>query len=347
MKKFFLFLICFVFAMGFIFHSVLAYEEKTVHRVVDRGRNWVCGVIERPVHIAGFMNYPPFGWQDIKYRNFDEIPFAIYSGLGVELFKRFAEEFDVSFQFVNVLNNEEAKYALSQGYIDILLGDYYKANSFSTTKYIYPGYISNPIVIVTLKPTGENETVPETWEELKGKKGAMRTEENIFELLYPQIPQEVTIERVEGAKRAYQLLLNKQVDFLVTSLFAHETEMRRFKVGDFLAHSNKPLMSPVIFMSYKDDNPCANFILSKLQEKLTEYTADENLMRSILSEQIINWENKFADQKSLMFEIDQEPETNEEKSEENMDLDKWLQEQRNILEREAIQNSVKASVGLF
>ena len=133
-------------------------------------------------------------------------------------------------------------------------------------------------------------------------------EENIFDLLSPQIPQDVTIEKVEGAKRAYQLLLNKQADFLITSLFAYETEMRRFKVSEFLTHSKTPLMSPVIFMTYADGNPCAAFIVEKLQEKLREYTSDETLMRTLLSEQVIAWENKFADQKSLMFEVDEEPE---------------------------------------
>ena len=87
--------------------------------------------------------------------------------------------------------------------------------------------------------------------------------------------------------------------------------------------------------------------MEQLQAKLKEYTSDENLIRTLLSEQIINWENKFANQRSLMFEVDEEPESNEKKSEENMDLDKWLQKQKDQLERDVLQNSAKASAGIF
>ena len=151
------------------------------------------------------------------------------------------------------------------------------------------------------------------------------------------------IEKVEGAKRAFQLLLRKEADFLITSQYAYETEMRRFKVKDFLAYYPKALMSPVIFMSYREGNSCAAFLKRKLEKKLKEYTADENLIRSLLSKRMIEWENKFANQKSLMYELQEEPESNEVKSQKDMDLDEWLKEQKKQLDVEAIRNSSKAA----
>ena len=317
MKKYFLFVFGIIFAVTFISFApeTVGYEEKTIHRVVEKKRKLVCGSAEKPIRVAGLMNYPPFGWKEIFERKLDAIPMAVYHGVGVELFKRFAEENDFRYQFVNALNSDEAKFALTNGYLNILLGDYYNQNSFSTIKHFYPGYVSNPIVIVVLKPQNDTEKLPETWEDLKGKKGVMRTEENIFELLYKQIPPDVQIEKVEGAKRAFQLLLRKQADFMITSQFAYETEVRRFKVGDLLAYAPTPLMSPVIFMSYQEGDPCIETIKEKLEDTLKRYASDKDLMRSILSAQIIEWERKFMKDKSLMYELEEPVVTNEEKEE--------------------------------
>ena len=235
------------------------------------------------------------------------------------------------------------QYALSHGYVDILLGDYYNANSYSSMKYFYPGYIANPLIIVTLKSDDENAPIPETWEDLKGKKGIMRSEERIFDLLYSKIPSDVQVEKVEGAKRAFQLLLRKEADFLITSQIAYETEMRRFKVGDYFVYGKKPIMSPVIFMTYQGNNPCANSLKGKFEEYLKEATADKSLVLSILSSQIIEWENKFIKQKSLMFETENEPETNEENSKKDMALDEYLKEQKKQLDLDAIRNSAVES----
>lgn len=342
MKKFFIILCFFTMTFSLISPDAFGYEEKTVIRVVDKKRKLLCGSMEKPIRIAGYMNYPPLGWKETFERKLDAVPYAIYYGVGVELFKRFAKEYDVKYQFVNAYNQSELQYALSQGYVDIMLGDYYVPNVYAFTKYFYPGYISNPLIIVVPKPEDANAKLPESWSDLKDKKGIVRSEEGLYDLLYPQIPKDVKIEKVEGAKRAFQLLLRKEVDFLITSQFAYETEMRRFKVKDFLAYYPKALMSPVVFMSYREGNPCAKFWKEKLEKKLKEYTSDEKLIRSILSDQIVAWENKFIKQKSLMFEIDNEPESNDIKFQKDMDLDEWLKEQKKQLDLDAMRNSAKA-----
>ena len=345
MKRKFFLVLCAIFTIMTVFFTLdaVGYEEKTVHRVVDKKRNLVCGTAEKPIRVAGYMNYPPFGWKEVYERKLDAIPYAIYYGVGVELFKRFAEEYDLRYQFVNAFNHEEIQYALSRGFVDVLLGDYYDANSYSSMKYFYPGYVSNPLIIVTLKSDDANAKIPETWEDLKGKKGIMRSEERLYDLLYPKIPSDVQVEKVEGAKRAFQLLLRKEADFLITSQIAYETEMRRFKVRDAFVYGQKPFLSPVIFMTYRAGNPCAASLKKKFEEKLKEYTADKDLIHSILSSQIIAWENKFMNQKSLMYERDEEPESNEEKSEKDMDLDAYLKEQKKQLDLEAIRNSAVES----
>ena len=110
MKKYFLFVFGIIFAVTFISFApeTVGYEEKTIHRVVEKKRKLVCGSAEKPIRVAGLMNYPPFGWKEIFERKLDAIPMAVYHGVGVELFKRFAEENDFRYQFVNALNSDEA-----------------------------------------------------------------------------------------------------------------------------------------------------------------------------------------------------------------------------------------------
>ena len=307
------------------------YQEQSVQReILQPQRFLLCGSAENPIRLAGYMNYPPFGWKE-SYRmegrggllEKDKI-ITNYFGIGMQLFDKFAKENKLYYSYVNMLNFDEAKYALTKGYFDVLLNNYFESNSYSTMAYFYPAYIANPIIIVVRK-TETAEKVPETLEELKGKKGLVRAEENLFDMIYSSLPAEVSLEKVNGARRAFQALLRKEVDFLIMSQLAYETEIRRFKIKDYLTTSTNPFISPFVFFSYAKGNPCAEFIKDAFEKKLQEYTADKDYMRSVLSSQLITWENKFINEKSLMYEIDV---VKEEKVEKTKDLEAWLKEQR-------------------
>ncbi len=328
MKKIFL-LFCFIFSLCFALNAnAIIYEDQTIQRAEQKAERYLyCGSSERPILVAGYMNYPPFGWKEyfwIKDAFDGDVKLVNYKGIGIEIFKRFAQKNKLNYRFVDLLNHDEARYALTKGYFDVLVGNYYDANTYSVMNYFYPAYISNPIIIVTLK-TAEGETAPETLQDLQGKKGFIRSEENLFELIMPQVPNNIQIKKVNGASRAYQALLRKEIDFLITSKYAHETEVRRFKIKDFVSASNTSLMSPFIFMSYANGNQCAAFIKDALEKELKEVANDENALRSILSGQLLLWENKFINQKSLMYETET---LSEDQIESTKNLDAWLEQRK-------------------
>ncbi len=322
-KLLFVLMICFTASGSFAQQA--GYVEETITRpTVQKERKLLCGTQDKPVRIAGFMNYPPFGWKEmIKDENGEDAP--VYLGIGMELFQRFAKEYDLKYRYTNLLNYNEAIYAMRIGYFDLLVTDFYNSDPYSQVQYIYPGYILNPIVIVSLKPTSDTQTVPQTLDDLKGKTGYARYEENIYRLFHNQIPSDITIKQVTGAKRAFYGLLKKEVDFLLMSQYAFETEVRRFKIADYVTYSSKPVFTPYVFMSYMPNNQCARFIKKALENKVKEYAADEQGIRSVLSRQLITWENKFASEPSLMFETGVPAEEVEEKA---ADIDAWLKEQQ-------------------
>ncbi len=335
MRKFFLFAIAFIFSI-FICSPLMAqsrtYEEQTQKSAAPVAqRNLYCGSFDNPIRIVGHMNYPPFGWKEMEISDkINARAFPIYYGIGIDLFDKFAKEYDLRYSYVNMLNLDEARYALTRGYFDVLVTDYFLPNSYAVINHFYPGYITNPIVIVTLKPQ-KDEKLPETLDDLVGKKGIVRAEENIFDMVYSKLPEGVNLKKVNGIKYAFQALLRKDVDFLIMSQYAYETEVRRYKIGEYLTYSKAPILYPVVFMSYAAGNQCAAFIKAELEKKLKEYSADENLIRSLLSKQIVAWENKFRDEKSLMYE---KGVVAEEIVERAQNLDEWLKEQQKNSDKE-------------
>ena len=158
MKKILLTVIVFIGLSVSVFAQSSGYQEETVQRLAPKKQRFlVCGSVENPIRVAGYMNYPPFGWKETRQMQGrgglleKEKTITDYFGIGAQLFDKFAKEKNLTYTFINMANFDEAKYALSKGYVDILLGDYYDGNNYSKINYFYPGYIVNPIVIVIRK----------------------------------------------------------------------------------------------------------------------------------------------------------------------------------------------------
>lgn len=336
---------CFVLMLGLILsmsvfnaEAQVGYVEETIVRPQPQvERQLFCGSKDRPVRIASFVNYPPFGWREYVKEGANTN--VAYRGIGVEIFKRFAQEFDIRYSFVDALNNDEVKMGLYSGAIDLLLTDYYDTNTYNKIRTFYPGYISNPVVIVMRKPSPNEKQAPrfEKFADLSGKKGYIRVEEGIAPFVYPQLPSDVNIKKITGVRRAFKDLLNKQVDFLIMSQYAFEAEKRRFKISDYVEVTSKPLVAPFIFVSYAQDNACAYYIKSAFEAKLKDYAQDEKTLKMILSSQLRDWENEFINEKSLMFDTD----VSEEDADTTSDFNAWVKQQKQSAQ--TVMDNVKAA----
>ncbi len=259
---------------------------------------FVCGSKDRRIRVAGFTNYPPFGWvEQFLYPNSTTETYSVNFGIGNEIFKKIADEQNLYYEDVFFPTYLEAKNALELGKVDVLTATYYDSNPYSVMEVFYPAYISNPFVVISLK--GKLPPVKDL-ADLTGKKGIIRWEENLLPLIQPTLPEGIHLETVSGARNAFKKLVNQEADYLLTSRYAAEAEMRRFKVTDFMDIS-EVIRNPNFFLGFSANNGCAAYHKEYFEKRLKELTADKDYIRSLLSKQIVYWEQKFRKEPSIML----------------------------------------------
>ncbi len=266
------------------------YDRKTVYECGDR----------KPIRVAGFVTNPPFGWMDIISGNTLNQDRYVNDGFGYQLFLKMANEMNLKVEGVGFKSYYEAVNALKTGQIDVLLGAYYDKRVLGVgTSVLFPGYFSNPVVVVFLKG---NERPVNSYEDLKGLKGLIRQEEGLYSLIYQGLPKDVQIEQVSGARKAYTMLLEGKADYMISSLYAIEAEIRRFKITDKVSITTKPLLSPELFFVFGSNSECL-VLKPMFAEKLTQEKQNQGNINQILFKQVDKWIERFRYAPPLAVEI--------------------------------------------
>lgn len=290
-----------IFMMGILIlpMSVLAqnapkikYAEEDVQsqRKINHNQRLACGGMQTPIRVAGFVTNPPFGWMDIipgrgtvpdKYLN---------DGFAYQLFTRLAATLNLQVENVGFKSYYDAVTALKAGRIDVLLSSYYDKRTLGVgTSVLFPGYFSDPVIVVFLK--GRERPVTKL-EDLKGLKGVVRQEEMLYSLFYQTIPSTVKIEQVSGARKAYTMLLKGQADFMITSLYAAEAESRRFKIIEQLVLTQTPLLQPEMFFVFGANSKCIP-MKKAFAEQLEKEKAMPGEINGLLFQQVDKWIERF------------------------------------------------------
>ena len=347
MRKVFLFLTLLLISPHVLAQSSGRYYEQEVERkqVVRKADPRLCGGSENPLTVAGFVNYPPFGWVESRV-GMGGMEIQQNFGLGMAVFDKIAKKYNISYVHRPFLNYKEAQKALQDGRVDVLLETYYDSpTTGSVGQFFYPAYINNPFVVVTLKGNLKNI---KSFEDLKGKKGVVRWEEMIMPLIRPTLPKDIKIEMVSGARNAFRKLIKRDVDFILMSDYALETESRRFKIKDFIEKSSFVVRSPNIFFNFTKRRGCAARMQKAFEREIRALVEDKAELRRLLSAQITYWENKFKDEPSMLLaegfnledEMALEIQMDKEEEErlrrlENLDTDVLIKEQEDKNKREA------------
>ncbi len=246
------------------------------------------------------MTNPPFGWMDIISGNTLNQDRYVNDGFGYQLFLKMANEMNLKVEGVGFKSYYEAVNALKTGQIDVLLGAYYDKRVLGVgTSVLFPGYFSNPVVVVFLKG---NERPVNSYEDLKGLKGLIRQEEGLYSLIYQGLPKDVQIEQVSGARKAYTMLLEGKADYMISSLYAIEAEIRRFKITDKVSITTKPLLSPELFFVFGSNSECL-VLKPMFAEKLTQEKQNQGNINQILFKQVDKWIERFRYAPPLAVEI--------------------------------------------
>ena len=286
-----------VFA-GKVFAAVIDQEEerRRVINVHEQG----CGY-STPLRVAGMIGNPPFGWVE----RHDERPTKDLEsyGLGRMVLDKLAEKLHISYVSTGFLSYSQAIKALKRGDIDLFLGTYYRPQDLGTgTSIVFPGYFKNVFVVYFKKG---KEIPVSSLTDLEGMKGIVRREEHVYPLVYQRLPDGVSLTQVSTAKRAFEMLMNDEADYLIGSPYAEEAELRRYKLNEKIIPSSQVLLSSNLFFVFTKNSNCR-----KLKEKLAEAlqgdefsTAEMDIMvRSLIND----WGERFREEPGLLEEEKEE-----------------------------------------
>lgn len=275
-------------------------EEKTENgKKISKKSRLGCGQ-DHPVRVAGFVTNAPFGWVNVIPGKGTKPEQYVNGGFSYDLFEQIVT--DAGFQIRNVgyTSYQEAMKDLRRGKIDVVAGAYFDKRILGTgVNLMFPSYFSNPIVPVFLK--GKEKEV-NSWNDLKGLKGIVRQEENIYSLVFNQLPKDIEIKQVSGSKNAFKMLLTGEADYIITSLYAGEAEVRRYKLVDDIYFSPKALVSAELFFVFSSHSDCP-VIKKKLEPILRKLKENETAYKKAFIEYIDEWGLRFKDTKGLKQEL--------------------------------------------
>lgn len=230
----------------------------------------------RPLRVASMIGNAPFSW--VEGEGSTQQNLKSY-GLGILVFDKIAKENGWKYTTTGYTSQEEAVQALARGNIDLLAGVYYRSYG-SQIELITPAFFTN-VFVAYFKKGKELEV--ESYNDLVGLKGVVRKEEMIYPMIKKRLPREVDLTEVLSASKAFEMLMNEDVDYILGSPYAIEGELRRYKMQNDIVTAGKALGNGTLFFAFSKNSPC-------LQLK-------DNLSQSIRS-------NKFS-QKTLDVEIRQ------------------------------------------
>ncbi len=285
--------------------DIILDEEQTKKVKKRRTTGGIqCGAAE-PIRVASYVTNPPFGWVNVtpgsglkktQYKN---------AGFSYDLFEQLAKNLKLRVENVGFPSYQEALHALRFGRVDVVAGVYYDRRVLGVgTNLMFPGYFVNPIIPIFLK--GKEKKV-ETWEDLRGLKGVVRQEEMIYSLVFQQLPKDLKIEQVSGSKKAFRKLLTGEADYMLTSLYAGESEVRRYKLVDEIYFSPRALVSPEMFFVFSSHTDC-RLLKQKLSQELKKILADEDTLKKAIVGYIDDWGQRFKENPSLIEEMQAEKE---------------------------------------
>lgn len=267
-----------------------AEEEVVRERQVKQRGRMECGGMQNPIRVAGYVTNPPFGWIDIIPATGTIPEQYVNDGFSYKLFVKLADELGYKTKNVGFRSYYDAVNALKAGKIDVLLSSYYDKRTLGAgTSVLFPGYFSNPIIVVFMK--GRERPVTKL-ADLKGLKGVVRQEEMLYSLFYQTIPADVKIEQVVGARKAYTMLLKGQADFMITSLQAAEAESRRFKVIEQLVLTQTPVLQPEMFFVFAANSKCVP-LKKQFAEQIEKEKQAAGGINGLLFQQIDRWVDRF------------------------------------------------------
>ena len=274
-----------------------------------------CGFL-RPMRVSSFISNPPFGWTEDLGRNQ-----LVSRGFGVQIFDALAKELKLRYEAVGYRSYQTAVNALKRGDLDLLIGVYTPNTLGKGTTTIYPSMFTNVFTVYYPKQKAFSVS---SYAKLAGKKGIIRREENIYPLFSSQITDEMDVSLVNTAKKAFEMLMRGEADYLIGSPYAVEAELRRYKLHEDIVAADHVILDAGMYFVLTTNTDCYK-LKNLLSKKLAEYVADKSAVEKKLRQDIDSWGNRFRQDEKLEVigskYSSSNSQTTEEDDDENYDED--------------------------
>ncbi|MBQ4472092.1 MAG: transporter substrate-binding domain-containing protein [Alphaproteobacteria bacterium] len=275
-------------------NGIIVDEEKEV--VKERKRVVAECAYIRPMRVATFVSNPPFGWVERTTINGTEA--LVSYGAGVRIFEELAKKLGWRYIKTGYTSQTRAINALKRGELDLLIG-VYTPNSLSTgtrgTLPVYPSFFQNVFTVYFVK---DREFPVTSFESLEGKRGLIRHEENIYPLFSSHKTADMNLMQVNTAKKAFEMLLNDEADYLIGSPYSIEAELRRYKLHETIVSGDIVMLDANMFFVLTTNTDCFR-LRDMLSSELSEYVKDQSHINDIIRTEIDNWGERFREDKEL------------------------------------------------
>lgn len=266
--------------------NVVELQEQTT--AVTNIRKLSCS----RMRVASMVGNAPFGWVERDAQSKQNMQSF---GLGRVVFDKIAKELGVPYTTTGYVTQEEAVQALAHGEIDLLLGVYYRSYG-AQIEIINPAYFTNVFTVYFKKG---KEFPVESYNDLVGLKGVVRKEEMIYPMIKQKLPEDMELTEIVSASKAFTMLMNDEVDYILASPYGLEGELRRYKMQDDIVTTGDVLGAGTLFFAISKNSPCFS-LRSEISQSIRQNGFSQQTLDADIHKLIDDWGDRFRSDEVLI-----------------------------------------------
>lgn len=252
-----------------------------------------CGY-SRPLRIAGMVANPPFGW--VEKHDTGELESF---GLGRLVLDKLAAKLGFTYESTGFLSYSQAVNAIETGKLDLLISVYTPSKIGKEILPVYPGYFVNDFVAYMKK--GKEISI-NSWNDLKGLKGVVRKEEQIYSPIDEMAKRQGIDLKEVSTEKAFKMLMNGEVDYLFGSPYSENLVLRHYQLeNDIVLASSKSLLDMSLFFVFTKKADCYR-LTKKFLTALHDLSKDD--IEAMLQQSFDVW-NKRVKEGAVFIEEDE------------------------------------------
>jgi len=221
------------------------------------------GKCERLV-ATGSPDAPPYLWRD------PQDPKHLM-GANADLLKQAAKEMGLKVEVLYAGKRSQALEEVRSGRMDLLADAPLKVSELESLDYIHPSITQNEIMVWTRHDHAQPFN---TLADLHDHPGAMSEKTRLTQPFEMAIKEHLNIERVENLTRAFQKLMQGQVEYVLAGRYAGLAMAQTLGVSTELIAQPLPLTKPGLYLALSFNSACNDsWLRGQLAKKMTESAA--------------------------------------------------------------------------